>query len=109
MSRAPPSGVGEPGVPQWVAAALLPAALLHLAAPLSAYAADSAFYEGPNYGAYNARVLVPLLHALESAFGAEYAPLRAILGAPGLLDTPRFTLSSFSPQYSYFDWADTGS
>jgi len=96
---------GEPGAPEWVPE-LRAQALANLNSwSASAWGPDGAWPEGPNYGGYTARYIVPTIASLLSATGND-AGIRAL---PGVLQAPRFVLSALAPTrpfptlWAYFD------
>ena len=96
----------EPGVPAWVLEELLPRATGNLLAwSAQGWGPDGAWPEGPNYGAYAVRYLAPTVAALISATGSD-AGLTAL---PGVLQSPRYLLSSMAPNLEYFYYYDTRS
>jgi hypothetical protein len=96
---------GEPGAPDWVPGLRQQATANLLQWSASAWGPDGAWPEGPNYGGYSARYLVPTVASLLTATGDD-AGLRSL---PGVLQAPRFILAALAPTrpfptlWSYFD------
>lgn len=96
---------GEPGAPSWVPD-LRAAALANLSNwSARSWGPDGAWTEGPNYGGYATRYIVPTIASLLSATGGD-AGLRA---TPGVLLAPRFVLAAVARTaplptlWAYFD------
>jgi hypothetical protein len=98
--------IGEEGVPSWVEDELLPAALDNILWSVNAWGPDGAWPEGPNYGGYASRYLVPAAFSMLSATGSD----GGLLSAPGVSHAPRFLLTTMARTaevLQYFYWADT--
>ena len=96
---------GEPGAPAWVDS-LRGAALENLIAwSVRGWAPSGAWPEGPNYGGYTMRYLVPLTASLLTATGSD----GGIRAAAGVLSAPRWLAAVVVPTrpapelYYYFD------
>jgi hypothetical protein len=96
---------GEPGAPAWVPELRAQATANLVEWSMSAWGPDGAWPEGPNYGGYSARYLVPTVASLLTATGGD-GGIRAL---PGVLAAPRFILSALAPTrpfptlWDYFD------
>lgn len=75
---------------------------------MASYAPDGGWDEGPGYWHYATSYNVYFLAALETALGADFAPLQSLLKMPGFSATGDFRLHSIGPLGRPFNYADAG-
>jgi hypothetical protein len=85
--------LGEPGVPDWVGQLMEDALENVVGFSVPAWAPSGAWPEGPNYGGYTVRYLVPLVASLLSATGGD----RGIRAMEGVLSSPRWLAATMAP------------
>ena len=103
----------EPGVPAWVLAEFVPAALAAVFASVDdraggGWGPDGEWREGANYAGYGARYLAPLIASLRGALGPSGDG--GLLASPGVLQAPHFLLQHLvrtTPERSLWAWGDT--
>lgn len=76
--------------------------------PMSSYAPDGGWDEGPGYWHYATSYNVYFLAALETALGSDFAPIQSMLKMPGVSVTGDFRMHSAGPIGRSFNYADAG-
>lgn len=89
-----------------LAARVVSRALESIKLPMASYAPDGGWDEGPGYWHYATSYNVYFLAALDTALGADFAPLQSLLRMPGFSVTGDFRMHSIGPLGRPFNYAD---
>lgn len=89
-----------------LAARVVGRALESIKLAMGAYAPDGGWAEGPSYWHYATSYNVYFLAALDTALGANFAPLQSLLRMPGFSTTGNFRMHSIGPLGRPFNYAD---